>query len=319
MTHPIYTQQVLADLKLGQIKNIAAELGVTPTGDKTQRRTWINGIITHQSTQLQKVDEQAIAQAELNQHIEQQAEEIAPESLTIQQINPRHYEVFSSNQLIAYITYDNAEFVTQRWVVMVAGNEIFRHNTIARCQRYVQWHHKDGSLPAPLPAPVEYPEVPRVTEISFHDQELMVDGELIASVEFDHDNYQDLYWRVMINGREIYRNTTPARCHSYVKQAYQQGMLLVQAQFEEPSATANEIIARLADEEELTNLQPVEVIQKNGEFWFVAFSLEPQPVADDSLDASGEDWLDLPFDQLTPDEWLTLIETEAPSSELVAA
>lgn len=318
MTHPLYTQQVLAGLKLGRIKNIAADLGVTPTGNKTQRKTWINFIINHQSAQLQKVDSQTLAQAELNQHIANQAQAVAPESLTIQEINSHHFEIYAGSQLIAYITYDNGEFVTQRWVVMVRGEEQFRHNTLVHCQRYVEWHHKDGSLPTPLPAPAEFPNVPTVTEISLHDQELIVDGELVASIEYDHDNYQDLYWRVIINGQEIYRDTTPARCHSYVKQAYQQGMLPVQEPFEEPSVTGNEIWAQLGDEEELSNLQPLEVVHKGGEFWFVAVSLQPQPVADDSLSASNEDWLDLPFDQLTSDEWLMLMEMEATDSELLA-
>jgi hypothetical protein len=179
------------------------------------------------------IDEQTLAQAELYNHLETQAQAVAPESLSIQEIHSHHFEIFALNQLIAYITYDNAEFITQRWVVMVQGNEIFRHSTIARCLRYVEWHHKDGTLPTSLPAPIEYPKVPTVAEISFHDQELIADGELVASIEYDHDNYQDLYWRVMINGQEIYRDTTPARCHSYVKQAYQQGMLPVQKPFEE--------------------------------------------------------------------------------------
>ncbi|BAT56952.1 hypothetical protein NOS3756_59640 (plasmid) [Nostoc sp. NIES-3756] len=264
------------------------------------------------------IDEQALAQAELYGHLEAQVQAVAPESLTIQEIHSQHFEIFAGKQLIAYITYDHSDYITQRWVVMVQGNEIFRHNTIARCLRYVEWHHKDASLPTPLPAPVEYPEVPTVAEISFYDQELIADGQLIASVEYDHDEYADLYWRVMVNDCEIYRDTTPARCNSYVKQAYQQGMLPVQRQ-EEPCTTGNEIMAHMGDEEELSNLQPVEVIQKDGEFLFVAFSLEPQPVADGSLGASGGDFLDVPFDQLTSDEWLRLMETEIPSRELLAA
>ncbi|MBD2505079.1 hypothetical protein, partial [Anabaena azotica] len=219
-------------------------------------------------------------QAELYNHLEAQAQAVAPESLTIQEIHSHHFEIFAGNQLIAYITYDNSEFITQRWVVMVRGEEQFRHSTIARCLRYVEWHHKDGSLPTPLPAPIEYPEVPTVTEISFHDQELIVDGELVASIEYDHDNYQDLYWRVIINKEEIYRDTTPARCHSYVKQAYQQGMLPVQKPFEEPSATGNEIMVQIADECEKHGLELLEdgiyrgdeklgqAGQDNGNWWF---------------------------------------------------
>ncbi|HEY9804142.1 MAG TPA: hypothetical protein V6D25_27675 [Leptolyngbyaceae cyanobacterium] len=98
MTHPVYTQQVLADLKLGQIKSIAADLGVTPTGDKTQRNTWIKAIITHQSAQVRKVDEQVLAQSELNEYIAAQAQGVAPESLTIQEIHSHHFEIYALNQ-----------------------------------------------------------------------------------------------------------------------------------------------------------------------------------------------------------------------------
>ncbi|HEY9804140.1 MAG TPA: hypothetical protein V6D25_27665 [Leptolyngbyaceae cyanobacterium] len=264
----------------------------------------------------------------------------------------------SPDQLIAYITYDNAEFVTQRWVVMVRGSELFRHSTIARCLRYVEWHHKDGSLPTPLPAPVEYPEVPRVTEISFHDQELIVDGELIASIEYDHDNYQDLYWRVMINGQEIYRDTTPARCHSYVKQQYQQGMLPVQKPFEEEeifplppapcpvASSENRVMVHIFNECQKYGFEILDdgiykddhklgqVGCTNGNWWvMLGSSVQPQysnsvfdavralvPVSE-SEDAELDDceqWLDLPFEMLTAQDWERLKAYE-PAPELIAA
>ncbi|MBD2505585.1 hypothetical protein [Anabaena azotica] len=323
MTHVIYSHQQLQHKSIAGLRQLYDQIGCTvEITNRYCKNAWIAAIADYQAQRLYKIaplalDEQTLAQAELDNYIANQAQAIAPEELTTQQINPHHFEVYAGNRLVAYISYDNNEYVTQRWVVMVNGEEKFRHFAISQCHRFINWHHKDGTLNPPAQTVV--PEVPKVQEISLCDQELVIQGEQIASIEFDHDNYQDLYWRIIINGREIYRDTTPAKCHSYVKQQYQQGMLPVQAQFEEPSATANEIIARLGDEEELTNLQPVEVIQKNGEFWFVAVSLKPQPVADDSMGASGEDCLDMPFDQLTPDEWLTLIETEAPSSELVAA
>jgi hypothetical protein len=40
MTHSIYSQQALAGLKLTRLKKIAAELGVTPTGDKRAAGRW---------------------------------------------------------------------------------------------------------------------------------------------------------------------------------------------------------------------------------------------------------------------------------------
>ncbi|MEH2377386.1 MAG: hypothetical protein V7K27_00530 [Nostoc sp.] len=67
MTHPTYTQQSLCRYNLPRLKRIAAELGVTPTGDKRAAETWVNVILSHQSTQTHKVtDNEATPQAELD-------------------------------------------------------------------------------------------------------------------------------------------------------------------------------------------------------------------------------------------------------------
>ncbi|MBG1261487.1 hypothetical protein [Nostoc commune] len=146
MTHPTYTQQALCRYNLPRLKRIAAELGVTPTGDKRTADTWVNAIITHQSAQLQKVDQQAVAQTELDQFIATQAQAIAPELLTTVEISFYDHEIYADKELIATITYDQADFVTQPWVVLVNGQEEFRHNSWARCYRYIQWHYQDGTL-----------------------------------------------------------------------------------------------------------------------------------------------------------------------------
>ncbi|MHC5771755.1 MAG: hypothetical protein ACYTXI_40660 [Nostoc sp.] len=146
MTHPTYTQQALCRYNLPRLKRIAAELGVTPTGDKRGADTWVNAIITHQSTQLQKVDNQALAQAELDNYIADQAQAIAPEPLTIVEISFDHHEYYAGNQLVASISHDD-NHLTQRWVVMVNDKEVFRANTLMRCDRFICTHHKDSSLP----------------------------------------------------------------------------------------------------------------------------------------------------------------------------
>jgi hypothetical protein len=135
MAHPTYTQQALSRYTLPRLKRIAAELGITPTRDKRAADTWINAILSHQFAQLQRVDEQAIAQA------------VAPEELTPVEISFYDHEYYAGDKLIAAITYDHADFVTQRWLVMVNGKEIHRANTWAKCHNFITWHHKDGSLP----------------------------------------------------------------------------------------------------------------------------------------------------------------------------
>ncbi|MBD2498918.1 hypothetical protein [Nostoc sp. FACHB-280] len=286
-------------------------------------------------------DEQAITQDELNKYVAEQAEAIAPEELTVTEINPHHFEIFAGKQLIAYISYDSSEFVTQPWVVMVNGNEIFRHNTQARCFRYIEWHYKDGTLPLPLPAPAQFPEVPTITEISFYDQEAFAGEQLVASVSYDHENYQDLYWCVLVNNSEIFRDTTPQRCHSYIKQQYQQGTLPVQQAFEEPCTTGNEIMVQIFNACEQHGLELLddgiytsdgeklgEIGFTDGHWWFIRAASEGQKVACESVDEAVRmllvvevlDWdelLNRPFDQLSQQEWRLLMEFE-PVQELVA-
>ncbi|MBD2255452.1 hypothetical protein [Nostoc parmelioides] len=341
MTHPIYSHQHLQLKSIARLKQIYSDIGCTTTvRDRRCKDSWISAIITHQSAQVQKVDEQAMppatswtnAQEELENFIADQAEAVAPEELTTQEINPHHFEVYAGKRLIAYISYDHGEFVTQRWVVMVCGVEIFRYTTLTRCQRYVQWHHQDGTLNSPIPD--EIPEVPTISEICFYEQEAFANGELVASISFDSDNREDLYWRVIINGQEIFRDTTSARCHSYVKQQYQQGTLPAQEPFVEADATENEIMAQIATSCEQLGLELldngiyhnekrlVEFVYKNGVCCYVQASLEPQQIVPELLseDLSCEELLNKPFHLLTSEQWERLRESEPVlgSRELVA-
>jgi hypothetical protein len=301
MTYPTYSHQQLQHKSIARLKQIYSEIGASvEVTDRRCKKVWINAIITYQSAQLHKVDNQATAQTELNHNITEQAEAIAPEKLTTLEINSHHHEVYAGKQLVAYITYDHGEFVTQPWVVMVSGNEIFRDTTPARCQRFIQWHHKDGTLPLPLPAPSVIAEVPTISEISFYDQEAFVDGELVASVFYDHGNYQNLYWRVLVNDIEIFRDLSAARCHSYIKQQYQQGTLPVEEPFiEELYTTGNEIMSQIFTECEkfgfdimddgiYQNDQKLgEVGCTDGNWWFIraAEGNQERVICDSALDA----------------------------------
>ena len=57
------------------------------------------------------------------------------------------HEIYAGNKLIASISHDTDDFVTQRWVVMVNGLEIHRSNTWAKCDSYIRWHYTQGTLP----------------------------------------------------------------------------------------------------------------------------------------------------------------------------
>jgi hypothetical protein len=55
MSHPIYSRQQLGGKKLSKVKQIAAELGVVPSGNKTFLVSWIDAIVEHQAAQVQKI------------------------------------------------------------------------------------------------------------------------------------------------------------------------------------------------------------------------------------------------------------------------
>lgn len=105
----------------------------------------------------QAVNEQTLAQAELQQYINQQAQAVAPEEPRVVDISFFDKEYYVGNKLIATVTHDDNDFVTQRWVVMVNGTEVHRAATPMLCHRYICIHYKDGSLP------VEGEETPTAT------------------------------------------------------------------------------------------------------------------------------------------------------------
>ncbi|WP_223270115.1 hypothetical protein [Nostoc sp. 'Peltigera membranacea cyanobiont' 213] len=152
MTHAIYTYQQLQLKSIARLKQIYSEIGCTvEVSDKRCKDSWISAIINYQASKIQKLapaapDNQALAQAELDNYIADQAQAVAPEPLTIVEISFDHHEYYADDKLIASISHDD-NHLTQRWVVMVNGKELFRANTLMRCDRFIYTHYKDGSLP----------------------------------------------------------------------------------------------------------------------------------------------------------------------------
>jgi hypothetical protein len=57
------------------------------------------------------------------------------------------HEVYVDDKLIASISHDEDDFVTQRWIVIINSVEIHRANTWAKCYNYITWHYNQGTLP----------------------------------------------------------------------------------------------------------------------------------------------------------------------------
>lgn len=73
---------------------------------------------------------------------------IAQSDITTVEISFYDHEIYAGKKLIACITHDHNDFVTQRWVVMINDVEMHRANTWAKCYDYIIWHYKQGTLPA---------------------------------------------------------------------------------------------------------------------------------------------------------------------------
>ncbi|WP_223278323.1 hypothetical protein [Nostoc sp. 'Peltigera membranacea cyanobiont' 232] len=152
MTHAIYTYQQLQLKSIARLKQIYSEIACTAeVSDKRCKDAWICAIVNYQSSKIQKLtpaapDNQALAQAELDNYIADQAQGIAPEPLTIVEISFDHHEYYADDKLVASISHDD-NHLTQRWLVMINDKELFRANTLMRCDRFICTHYKDGSLP----------------------------------------------------------------------------------------------------------------------------------------------------------------------------
>ncbi|MCC5624823.1 hypothetical protein [Nostoc sp. CHAB 5715] len=85
MTYQIYSQQQLQLKSIARLKQIYNEIACTAeVSDKRCKDSWINAIAEYQASKIQKLalaapDNQALAQAELDNYIADQAQAIAPE------------------------------------------------------------------------------------------------------------------------------------------------------------------------------------------------------------------------------------------------
>ncbi len=150
-----FTECDLNIKSVAQLKDAYNQIGCTEViTDKRVKANWVSALLAHQSAQIElvavaeiKADEQVVAQKELETHITDQAETVAPEITTVE-ISFYDHEVYALGKQIASITHDPDDFQTQRWLVMVGETEVHRTDAWAKCHSYICWHYKQGSLPA---------------------------------------------------------------------------------------------------------------------------------------------------------------------------
>ncbi|MBW4675948.1 MAG: hypothetical protein KME52_18575 [Desmonostoc geniculatum HA4340-LM1] len=130
MTRQIYTVQQLQELKLGQIKTIALTLGVTPEGDKRETETWVNAIVAHQSSQVQKINSPK-----------------TEDDVTFTDIDGFYnFEGQVKNEVIAELSHDafNDE---KPWYVSVSGVEVYRSALYCEATDWVKHQYVADALP----------------------------------------------------------------------------------------------------------------------------------------------------------------------------
>ncbi|MBE9213138.1 hypothetical protein IQ247_10715 [Plectonema cf. radiosum LEGE 06105] len=93
------------------------------------------------------ITKQAASQAELKSFLEEQHKGVRSEIFKTVEISFYDHEIHVDDKLIANITHDHSDFVTQRWVVVINDVEIHRANTWMKCYDYIIWHYKKGTLP----------------------------------------------------------------------------------------------------------------------------------------------------------------------------
>jgi hypothetical protein len=185
----------------------------------------------------------------------------------------------------------------------------------------------------------------RAVEISFYDHEIYAGDRLIASITHDSDDFVTQRWVVMINGLEIHRSNTWAKCDSYIRWHYKQGTLPVQVQEVKPATSENAVMAEIATECDSYGFEILDDgIYENerklgsvgctlGNWWVVRESCPSNTKipCDSSFDAVWSLWametlasidevdyeelLDVPFEMLTNTQW-NLIKGYKPVSEI---
>jgi hypothetical protein len=63
------------------------------------------------------------------------------------EISFEEHEIYAGERAIAKIIYDDSDFITQPWMVIINGLEIHRVSTWAICYNYITWHFKQRTLP----------------------------------------------------------------------------------------------------------------------------------------------------------------------------
>jgi hypothetical protein len=115
------------------------------------------------------------------------------------------------------IEYDEQDFETMRYVIMVNGREFLRFNTYSKAENAITWHRKNGTLPTweafDHEESLEYSHISQETDgdIEKETYSYNVDGNFVCFIEID------LYAGTWYNGDgSTYMNWTDAGQNYYL-------------------------------------------------------------------------------------------------------
>ncbi|MBW4617237.1 MAG: hypothetical protein KME21_29180, partial [Desmonostoc vinosum HA7617-LM4] len=213
-------------------------------------------------------------------YVEQQAKTVALEEIKTVEISFGDHEVYAANELIASITIDDD--LTQPWVVIVNGVEVFRDNTYKRCHSFIVWHCMRGSLPKPE----------QQTSTNATDTPCTTGNEIMTQIAIECEKFE---LDVMDDG--IYCKDVKLG-----EVGYSNGRWWVLR----ASSEHQELVPCDSVADAVWSLQIVEV-RASGD-------VDQEP-------ADYEKWLDMPANELTTEQWDRLLEYYpfGESAELVAA
>ncbi|WP_191762124.1 hypothetical protein [Komarekiella delphini-convector] len=143
-----YTLASLNHKSFRRLQEIYTQIGCrTEIVDRRRKAAWVQAILIHQSSQLEKIADTTEVKAKVENATDTKLDaETEVKELTTVEISSFDYEIYADSKLIASITHDD-NHLTQRWVVMINNKEVYRAATQMLCHRYICIHYKDGSLP----------------------------------------------------------------------------------------------------------------------------------------------------------------------------
>ncbi len=191
MTHQLYTEQQLQAKSLSELKTIYTQIGAdVEVADKRSKAAWVNAIVTHQSSQVQKV------------------ESVRTENdVNFPDIDGFYnFEARVNAEVIAEISHDafNDE---KPWYVTVSGVEVFRSVLWCESTDWVKQQYVEGTLNKHQPQQIQVLTTREERAAMIEVLEQHGDEFVVHNCENDH------YYVVRPNHPEPNQRCECADCH----------------------------------------------------------------------------------------------------------